>query len=64
MRSVAKERIGWRTSLEVEWEGDDAFARIADGTFCRETQRVPRGELATTLRRLADAVDGDVAHRT
>lgn len=64
MKSVVKIPVGYRTSLEVEWEGDDAVARIAEGAFCRETQRVPRGELATTLRRLADAVDGDGAHRT
>lgn len=63
MKSVVKIPVGYRTSLEVEWDGDDAFARIAEGTFCRETQRVPRAEMAKTLRELAEAVDDDGAHR-
>lgn len=57
MKAVVSARVGRRTALDVEWEGDEAFARIAEGSFCRETERVPRSDLSATLRRLADALD-------
>lgn len=54
--AVVSVKVGYRTSLEVEWLGDEGFVRVAEGSFCRETQTIPRQELAEILHRLGDAV--------